>query len=93
METTNNLKTYESVVRIILGIVLLILGYRLTTFVAIFGEGGYPLTFWNRQIYRFHNIIQILMFFLGFAFVFTGITRFSPLKEIISRLRKKKFEV
>ncbi len=93
METTNNIKTYESIIRIVLGIALLIFGYRVTTFVAIFGEGGYPPTFLNNQIYRFHNVIQVLMFLFGFVLVFTGITRFSPLKEIILRLRKNKLEV
>ncbi|BAL81161.1 YgaP family membrane protein [Caldisericum exile] len=82
-----NISITESVIRIGVGILIFVLGYRITDFVGRYESGGYPRSSFYNFVFRFHNAIQIICFFVGFILFFTGVTRFSPLKKILS-LRK-----
>jgi len=84
-----NISLFESIVRVVLGAVVFIFGYKITDFNYLYLDNYYPKTFLFNIIYRFHNIFQVFFFVLGFILVFTGITRFSVIKEIIRKVKNK----
>ncbi|MEF3244540.1 MAG: hypothetical protein K6343_00940 [Caldisericaceae bacterium] len=84
-----NISLFESIVRVVLGVGVFVLGYKITDFNYLYLDNYYPKTFLFNTIYRFHNIFQILCLVFGFILFFTGITRFSVVKEIIRRTRRK----
>lgn len=82
-----NIPLFESIVRVFFGILVFVSGYRITDFVSIYESGGYPHSLFYDLVFRFHNFLQILFFFVGFVLFFTGVTRFSPLRKLLSSKR------
>jgi len=86
----DNISKVESIVRIITGVVIFVLGYKISDFVSAYLTGYYPQNSIYFFIFKFHNLLQILLFFVGFVLAFTGITRFSVLKHLLGRKDKPK---
>ncbi|MFU2157870.1 MULTISPECIES: YgaP family membrane protein [Caldisericum] len=77
-----NINTIESIIRVALGVFIFFVGYEITDFVGKYESGGFPHSNFYGFVFKFHNPLQVLLFFVGFVLFLTGITGFCPFKKL-----------